>query len=72
VREAVLQYYARTIEDVLARRMRTLFLDANAAIAEAESVSQIMAEVLGWDEDRRTKELAEFLEKAGQYVLSWE
>ena len=41
---------ARTVEDVLARRTRALFLNANAAIAMAEPVARLLAAELGRDE----------------------
>ncbi|MGJ8655777.1 MAG: FAD-dependent oxidoreductase [Akkermansiaceae bacterium] len=68
VSEAVAHYYARTIEDVLARRMRGLFLDARAAMEEAEGVSEIMADLLGWSDERREEELESFLELAKNYL----
>ncbi len=51
VREAVLNGYARTVEDVLARRHRTLFLDAALACRAAPEVARTMAEVLGREQD---------------------
>jgi glycerol-3-phosphate dehydrogenase len=47
VRFAVRQEYARTVEDVLARRSRWLFLDAKAAAAAANAVATIMHDELG-------------------------
>jgi glycerol-3-phosphate dehydrogenase len=47
VRFAVRQEYARTVEDVLARRSRWLFLDAQAAAAAADAVAAIMRDELG-------------------------
>jgi glycerol-3-phosphate dehydrogenase len=50
VRFAVRYEYARTVEDVLARRSRLLFLDARLAHSMAESVGQIIAsEITGGD-----------------------
>jgi len=46
VRFAVRHEYARTVEDVLARRSRWLFLDAAAATSVADDVAAIMAEEL--------------------------
>ena len=43
---AVRYEMARTIEDVLARRIRILFLDAKAAIEAAPKVAEIMAQEL--------------------------
>ena len=69
VREAVYYYYARTIEDVLARRKRTLFLSAQAAMAEVEPVATIMAELLGWSEVKKETEIAAFLDLAHSYTF---
>ena len=44
---AVRNEMAQTIEDVLARRTRILFLDAEAAIRLAPKISEIMASELG-------------------------
>jgi len=44
---AVRSEMARTVEDVLARRTRALFLNARAAIAMAPRVAEIMARELG-------------------------
>jgi glycerol-3-phosphate dehydrogenase len=50
---------ARTIEDVLARRMRTLFIDVQAAVAAAPVYAHLLAEALGhdasWERDQRQK-----------------
>ena len=63
VRFAVRYEYARTVEDVLARRWRALFLDANAAHAMAERVAEIVHEETGKDPG-----LQPFLELALQYA----
>ena len=47
VRFAVRNEYARTVEDVLARRSRWLFLDARLAMSIAGRVARILAEELG-------------------------
>jgi glycerol-3-phosphate dehydrogenase len=60
---------ARTVEDVLARRTRALFLNARAALAMAPAVADLMASELGWDEVTRTKHLAAFFDVASNYVL---
>ena len=43
---------ARTVEDVLARRTRALFLNARAAEAMAPAVARLMAPELDWDDAR--------------------
>lgn len=47
VRFAARYEYARTVEDVLARRSRLLFLDARAAAGAAPEVAQVLGEELG-------------------------
>jgi glycerol-3-phosphate dehydrogenase len=53
---AVREEMARTVEDVLARRTRALFLNARAAIAMAPRVAALMARELdrdcGWEADQ--------------------
>jgi glycerol-3-phosphate dehydrogenase len=49
VRWACREEMARTVDDVLARRTRSLLLDAAASIEAAPGVAQIMAEELGRD-----------------------
>ena len=46
VRFAVRHEYARSVEDVLARRSRLLFLDAKLAHSLADSVGDIIAQEL--------------------------
>ena len=45
---AVRDEMAQTVEDVLARRTRALFLNAQAAIEMAPKVASIMAEEMGF------------------------
>jgi glycerol-3-phosphate dehydrogenase len=66
---AVRSEMARTIDDVLARRTRALFLDARAAIEAALDVSKLMARELGWTEATRERHLAEFRSLARNYSL---
>ncbi|MGH9516453.1 MAG: glycerol-3-phosphate dehydrogenase/oxidase [Terriglobales bacterium] len=66
---AVQQEMARTIEDVLARRTRALFLNARAAMEMAPTVAELMARELGWDQDVKTKALKRFAELACNYLL---
>jgi glycerol-3-phosphate dehydrogenase len=60
---------ARTLEDVLARRTRALFLNARAALEMAPAVADLMATELGWDTAIRTKQLAAFRDMASNYTL---
>jgi len=66
---AVRQEMARTVEDVLARRTRALFLNARAATEMAPAVAALMAAELGWNEATKAKQLAEFLAVAANYRL---
>jgi glycerol-3-phosphate dehydrogenase len=66
---AVRQEMARTVEDVLARRTRSLFLDARAAREIAPSVADLMAGELDWDEADKAKQVASFLSLSSNYIL---
>jgi glycerol-3-phosphate dehydrogenase len=63
VRFAARYEYACTVEDVLARRSRLLFLDARKAIALAPAVADVLREELGAD-----PQLDAFLALAQQYL----
>jgi glycerol-3-phosphate dehydrogenase len=58
---------AATVEDVLARRTRALFLNANAAIAMAEPVARILAAHFGHDSSWIAAQVIEFRALAQQY-----
>jgi glycerol-3-phosphate dehydrogenase len=60
---------ARTVEDVLARRTRALFLNARAAEAMAQEVAGLMGIELGWDAARQAAEAAAFSTLAKGYQL---
>lgn len=66
---AVRNEMARTIEDVLARRVRVLFLDAKAAIEIAPLVATILAKELNKDDNWKQFQISNFLEIAKQYVI---
>jgi glycerol-3-phosphate dehydrogenase len=51
---------ARTVEDVLARRTRALFLNAAAALASAPRVAELLARELGRDSVWEARQLEEF------------
>ena len=59
---------ARTVEDVLARRTRALFLDARAAMEAAPAVATLLALELKQDESWREKQLADFRAIAKGYI----
>ncbi|MBO3269608.1 glycerol-3-phosphate dehydrogenase/oxidase [Hymenobacter defluvii] len=60
---------ARTVEDVLARRVRVLFLDAQAAIRMAPEVAALLARELGHDARWEQEQVAAFGKVAQHYVL---
>lgn len=68
VRNAVVNEFARSIEDVLARRTRILFIDARAALEIAPDVAAIVGELLGWTEEKKAKEVEEFTAVAAGYL----
>ena len=66
---AVRQEMSRTVEDVLARRTRALFLDAKAAMDMAPAVARLMAEELKKDGDWEKEQIVSFLNVAKNYIL---
>lgn len=61
---------ACTIEDILARRTRALFLNARAAMAMAPHVAELMAKELGKDEGWQREQVRAFHETAKGYVIA--
>lgn len=59
---------ARTVEDVLARRTRALFLDARASIEVAPEVAALLATILGRDPAWCDDQIAQFRKLADGYV----
>jgi glycerol-3-phosphate dehydrogenase len=59
---------ARSVEDVLARRTRALFLDARAAIEAAPTVADILARELHRSDDWKQSDLRNFQEMAKGYL----
>ena len=51
---------ARGVEDVLARRTRALFLDADAALAAAPQVAALLADELGRDTSWQADQVQQF------------
>lgn len=66
---AVRHEMARTVEDILARRTRSLFLNAKAALETAPAVTELMASELGWDKTAKTAQLDLFRDVARNYLL---
>jgi len=67
---AVREECALTVEDVLARRVRALFLDANAAIEMAPAVASLMSRELGKDPAWELAQVNEFSILAKGYLLN--
>ncbi len=61
---------ARTVEDVLARRTRALFLNARAARSMAEPVARLLAKELGRDEAWVDAQVKVFEQLAVQYSVA--
>ncbi|MBV9989220.1 MAG: glycerol-3-phosphate dehydrogenase/oxidase [Chitinophagaceae bacterium] len=61
---------AQSIEDILARRTRILFLDAKLAVTLAPAVSHLLMSELGKDEQWRQDQLLSFETLAKQYILA--
>lgn len=66
---AVRNEMARTVEDVLARRLRILFLDAKAAMNAAPVVAQLIAQELQYNDAWQKQQVEEFSTLAKQYLL---
>ena len=65
---AVKNEMARTVDDVLARRVRLLFLDARASIEIAPKVAEIMAKELKKDKAWEKEQVESYIEMAKQYL----
>jgi glycerol-3-phosphate dehydrogenase len=59
---------ARTVEDVLARRTRSLFLDARASLEIAGDVAALMARELGRDRAWEQEQVRQFETEARRYL----
>lgn len=60
---------ARTVGDVLARRSRSLLLDAQASMSAGPRVGALMAAELGWDAEKTWHEVDRFQKLACGYIL---
>jgi len=67
---AVRNELAQTVEDVLSRRVRILFLDAKAAITAAPEVARILAQELGKDDNWQKNQVENFEKVAKNYILN--
>lgn len=66
---AVREEQAQTLEDVLARRVRALFLDAKAAIKMAPKVASIMAKEMNQTKEWEEQQVKDFVDLAKGYIL---
>jgi glycerol-3-phosphate dehydrogenase len=66
---AVREEMALTVEDVLARRTRMLFLNAKTAVELAPKIAEIMKNELGKDELWQTEQVKNFNEIAKNYLV---
>jgi glycerol-3-phosphate dehydrogenase len=66
---AVRNEMALSVEDILARRTRMLFLDARAAIEAAPAVAAILSKEMGKDEQWAKQQVDSFTQLAKQYLL---
>ena len=67
---AVREEMALQVEDVLARRVRLLSLDARAAVEAAPKVAEIMAQELGKDKAWEEEQVKAFTELSKHYILT--
>jgi glycerol-3-phosphate dehydrogenase len=66
---AARQEMARTLEDVLARRTRSLFLDARAAMEIAPAAAHLLAQELGRPSSWETAQVEEFRALSRNYLI---
>jgi len=66
---AVREEMARTVEDVLARRTRSLLLGARASVEAAPEVAALMAKELGHNSEWEKKQVRDFAAVAEGYIL---
>ncbi len=67
---AVREEQAQTVEDVLARRIRALFLDARAAIGMAPEVASVMAKEMHKTDEWAKQQVVDFTKQAKGYLLN--
>ncbi|MEX1062647.1 MAG: glycerol-3-phosphate dehydrogenase/oxidase [Balneolaceae bacterium] len=67
---AVRREMARTVEDVLSRRTRALFLDAESSIKMAEQVAKLIAVERNLDDEWVKSQVSGYRKLAGNYLTS--
>ena len=63
---AVTHEMATSLDDVLTRRTRSRLLDRRACVRIAPQVADLIAPLLQWSDDERSKNLAEFLDECAR------
>ena len=67
---AIRYEWAETVEDILARRTRILFLNASVAKELAGFIANLLAKELGKDGEWEEKQVSVFCELAQQYIIN--
>ena len=65
---AIREEMAMTVEDILARRLRLLFLDTRIAMDVAPVVARLMAGEMGRDQQWEKNEVENFMQTAQGYL----
>ena len=60
---------ARTVEDVLSRRLRALLLNARASSEMAPRVAAIVAQELGYDDAWQQAQVRDYTQLVNGYIL---
>jgi glycerol-3-phosphate dehydrogenase len=66
---AIRHQMAMSLEDILARRIRILYLDAKVAIQVAPEVASIMSKEMNKNTEWTLKEINNFTVLASQYIV---
>jgi glycerol-3-phosphate dehydrogenase len=66
---AIRHQMAMSLEDILARRIRILYLDAKVAIQVAPEVASIMSKEMNKNAEWTLKEINNFTVLASQYIV---
>ncbi len=62
--------YARNVEDILARRIRVLIMDAEESIRIAPAIASIMAREFSYDKSWEKDQVEQYSQIAKQYMIS--
>jgi glycerol-3-phosphate dehydrogenase len=69
IRYAIKYEMARNLDDIMARRIRILFLDAKAAIESVNFVAEILQQELLISDTEKYKQIKDFVEIADNYLI---